>query len=169
MRFQQIVVVFIFFSLVSCAQSSIDAALKLHNSETVPYIYVEELHRKLQLKDHKIKLLDARELEEFNVSHLAEATHVGYQDFNLAEVLEHRSLNTSDTIVVYCSIGVRSEDIGEQFLEAGFKQVYNLYGGIFTWTNQSYPVYVEGEETQRVHPYNKFWGQFLAKAQKSEH
>jgi len=143
------------------AQSSIDQALDWYNSESVPYISVTEM----QNFQNQV-ILDAREWEEYQVSHIKDAVWVGYNEFNLAEVVKNipdKNLN----IVVYCSIGVRSENIGEELLESGYINTKNLYGGIFEWTNQGYPVYnMEGEKTKKVHAYGKLWGKYLTKAEK---
>ena len=46
---------------------------------------------------------------------------VGYDDFKLSEV-EKKLPDKSAEIVVYCSIGVRSENIGEELLESGYSR-----------------------------------------------
>ena len=69
--------------------------------------------------------------------------------------------------MVYCSIGIRSEDISEKLKKAGYTNVYNLYGGIFEWKNRNYPVVnPENEVTEKVHAYSKQWGQWLHKGKK---
>jgi rhodanese-related sulfurtransferase len=145
----------------SYAQSSIDQALDWYNSDSVPYISVTEM----QNFQNQV-ILDAREWEEYKVSHIKDAVWVGYNDFNLAEVVKtipDKNLN----IVVYCSIGVRSENVGEELLESGYSNTRNMYGGIFEWTNQGYPVYnMEGEKTKKVHAYGKLWGKYLTNAEK---
>jgi rhodanese-related sulfurtransferase len=151
-----------FFLLFSAnAQSTIDQALDWYNSESVPYISVTELQN---VKNQII--LDTREWEEYEVSHIKNAVWVGYDDFKLADVITKypdKNLN----IVVYCSIGVRSENIGEELLESGYFNTKNLYGGIFEWSNQGYPVYTaKGEKTKKVHAFGKLWGKYLTKAEK---
>jgi rhodanese-related sulfurtransferase len=151
-----------FFLLFSAnAQSTIDQALDWYNSESVPYISVSEL----QNEKNQI-ILDTREWEEYEVSHIKNAVWVGYDDFKLADVITKypdKNLN----IVVYCSIGVRSENIGEELLESGYFNTKNLYGGIFEWSNQGYPVYTaKGEKTKKVHAFGKLWGKYLTKAEK---
>ena len=43
----------------------------------------------------------------------------------------------------------------------------NLRGGIFDWVNMGYPVYdKEGNETQKIHAYDKSWGKWLIKGEK---
>ena len=101
-------------------------------------------------------LLDAREKKEFEVSHIPGAISVGYEKFNLDSLSE---IDKNKTVIVSCSIGKRSEDIGLKLKDAGFTDVKNHYGGIFDWTNRGYPVVDEyGQDVKRVHPYNSFWG-----------
>ena len=109
-------------------------------------------------------LLDARELKEFEVSHIPSAKYVGYQDFSLSKVSDFAK---TDTIVVYCTVGYRSEKIAEQLSKAGYQNVYNLFGGIFSWKNNSYSVVdIENQKTQRVHCYNKKWSILLLNGEK---
>ena len=147
---------------MSClGQKSIDGLLDLHNRQTVTYIMVPEL-----ATAEGYALLDTREKVEFQVSHLENAVWVGNNEFNLEEVTA--MLPNKDTkIVVYCSIGVRSEDIGEKLQDAGYTNVKNLYGGIFEWKNKGYPVIdPKGRNTEKVHAYNTYWGRLLTNADK---
>ena len=70
-------------------------------------------------------------------------------------------------IVVYCAVGVRSEDIGEILLASGYSEVKNLYGGIFEWKNQG-RIVIDSlkKETENVHAYSKYWGRLLTRANK---
>lgn len=154
----------ILFPLLSLSQPTIDEAIEKYNSKSVDYIRVSEL---VQLKNsnQSIKLLDAREASEYSISHLENAMFGGYEDFSLKSIQDQ--LNTQDTIVVYCSIGVRSEQIGEKLLKAGYKHVFNLYGGIFEWVNSGQTVYDQhNKPTNRIHAYDRFWGRYLEKGQK---
>ena len=104
-------------------------------------------------------VLDTRPAEEFAVSHLPRAQRVGYEDFDLAAVAH---LPKDAPILLYCSVGYRSERIGERLQEAGYTRVYNLYGGIFQWANQDRPLRnAEGAATEAVHPYSDEWGIWL--------
>ena len=130
-------------------------------SSTVPVISVEDLDQQGLETYH---LLDAREWGEFQTSHLEGATWVGYN--NLQETVI-ASLPKDKPVVVYCSVGYRSEKIGEKLEEMGFSNVLNLYGGIFDWVNHGKPVVnSQGESTEKVHAYNKKWGKWLKKGEK---
>jgi len=104
------------------------------------------------------QVLDAREKNEFEISHLKNAIWVGYDDFNFGRI---ESLDKSKPTIVYCSVGYRSEKITEKLRDFGFGNVYNLYGGIFEWANEQKPVYKFETETDSVHAYDKIWGVWL--------
>ena len=108
--------------------------------------------------------LDARERQEYSISRIPTALHVGYQNFT-TKVLD--SIDRKKVMVVYCSIGYRSEKICEQIQKSGFKNVYNLYGGIFEWVNQGLPLHDnQKKQTNKIHAYDKKWGIWLDKGEK---
>ena len=153
---------FLCFSFLSYGQDSISELLKTFNTESVPYISVQEL----AMTKTNATLLDARETNEFYVSHLQDAIHVGYDDFDITRVTE-KIKDKSTKIVVYCSIGVRSEDIAENLKKAGYTNIYNLFGGIFEWKNKENPIYDSTYNvTNNVHVYSKKWGKWLLKGNK---
>lgn len=154
----------LFSGFQTFSQETLDAILAKFNNETVPYISVELLQTKMQ--SGGVILLDARENEEFAVSRIANAIWVGFDNFSLEKTIEQLPNKNAD-IVVYCSLGVRSEKIGEQLLKAGFTNVRNLFGGIFEWKNKGNPVYdTGGNETEKVHAHSKRWGVWLKKGEK---
>ncbi|MCB0445038.1 MAG: rhodanese-like domain-containing protein, partial [Gelidibacter sp.] len=126
--------IFFFISFLAViglqAQDSIDAVLKTHNKNNIPYISVTEA-RMLQLQGKAI-LVDARNREEFEVSAIASAKHINSHPFSFEE-FEKSFPNKNELIIVYCSLGVRSEDFAEKLKKIGYTQVKNLYGGIFEW------------------------------------
>jgi predicted sulfurtransferase len=80
-------------------------------------------------------------------------------------MIKHK-IDKNTPIVVYCSIGYRSEKVGEKLLNEGFT-VYNLYGGIFNWKNSNNPVVDNNEiATQKVHCFNQEWSKWLLKGEK---
>lgn len=155
MRFLFSVITILIIVFSSSAQKKLERTLKLLNSGSVPYIYVNEL----ESAQGKI-ILDTRKREEYEVSHLKDAIWVGYKEFQKDSVIS-KITDKNSPIVVYCSIGVRSEDIGEKLQKAGFTKVQNLYGGIFEWKNQGNTVYKNTVETDSVHTFNKQWGKLL--------
>ncbi|MEP0710436.1 rhodanese-like domain-containing protein [Algoriphagus sp.] len=104
------------------------------------------------------QVVDTREKEEFDVSHLKGAIWVGYDTFSLNNV---SSLDKSKPVLVYCTVGARSQEIGKKLKAAGFSQVYNLYGGLIQWSNEEKPIFHENVQTDKVHTYSKSWGIWL--------
>ncbi|MEX2568470.1 MAG: rhodanese-like domain-containing protein [Cyclobacteriaceae bacterium] len=150
----------VLFAVPAFAQSlPFKALLNTTYEKDFPLVYPEQ---KDLLEDAVI--LDSREQEEFSVSHLEDARWVGYETFSMASVSK---IPKDETIVVYCSIGARSQEIGKKLKAAGFQHVYNLYGGIFHWVNEDNPVFTpDSVQTDRVHTYNKMWGMWLKKGEK---
>jgi rhodanese-related sulfurtransferase len=128
--------------------------------KTVPFIKAKELRENNQ----NYTILDIRELKEYNVSHIKNAISISFNDFNV-KIIKHK-IDKNTPIVVYCSIGYRSEKVGEKLLNEGFT-VYNLYGGIFNWKNSNNPVVDNNEiATQKVHCFNQEWSKWLLKGEK---
>lgn len=109
------------------------------------------------------QVLDTREKEEFQVSHLKDAIWVGYDSFTLEKVV---GIDKEKPILVYCTVGARSQAIGKKLQEAGFTQVYNLYGGIIHWANELKPLESNGNPTSKVHTYSRTWGIWLNQGEK---
>ncbi|HND87659.1 MAG TPA: rhodanese-like domain-containing protein [Saprospiraceae bacterium] len=134
--------------------------LKKLLAHSVPELQVQQL----AADSSAVLLLDAREPREYAVSHIAGAVHVGYDHFRLSNLPD--TMQKQRRIVVYCSVGYRSEKVAEQLRSAGFTDVSNLYGGIFEWVNQGHPVQDRQGPTQRVHAYDRTWGIWLRKGKK---
>ena len=64
----------------------------------------------------------------------------GYKSFD-ADALA--GVKKSAPVVVYCSVGYRSDQIAAKLIKLGYTNVHNLYGGIFDWVNTGYPVFNE--------------------------
>ncbi len=124
---------------------------------------VQEVGIAAAATDSSVVFLDAREPNEYGVSHLKNALHIGYDHFELSSV---QHLDKQAPIIVYCSIGYRSEKIAQKLKQSGFTNVSNLYGGIFEWVNQNHPVYDGVGKTTKIHAYSRSWGIWLKKGVK---
>jgi len=131
---------------------------------TMPLMNVKQLNKKLQSKE-KIYVLDTRDFREYSISHIENAIYVGYEIFSVDKI---SIIPKNAAVVAYCSIGYRSEKVGEIMKAAGYMKVNNLFGGIFDWVNNGFPVYDSaGKKTDRVHPYNRSWGKWLTRGTKA--
>ncbi|OOG73151.1 rhodanese-like domain-containing protein [Algoriphagus sp. A40] len=154
----------LFFGLLFLASTSFSQSIAYKTlldglyDKTFPTVKAEQIN---DLSNYQV--LDTREKEEFDVSHLSGAKWVGFETFNLKNVAE---LDRNQPVLVYCTVGARSQEIGKKLLEAGFTRVYNLYGGIIHWSNSEKPLESEGIPTKKVHTYTRTWGVWLSKGEK---
>lgn len=78
------------------------------------------------------QVLDVRTAEEFAGGHLSGAKQIDFykDDFkaNLAK------LDKNKPVFVYCAGGVRSGSAAKILSDMGFKQIYDLKGGIRAWS-----------------------------------
>lgn len=136
-------------------KKSIDKLLQTYNSQSVPYISAQEL----KMKSDTYIILDTRKKEEFEVSHLPQAIWVGEK---LKEEMLKDFINSKKSIVVYCTVGIRSEDYGEVLKKEMQGKIYNLYGGIFAWKDAGYDLKdSKNKPTIKVHTFSKNWEDYL--------
>ena len=107
-------------------------------------------------------VLDIREPQEYQVSHLPQAINVP-PDTPVKQVIEQylSTRQPGQKILAYCSVGVRSSRYIQQLQGAGIKNTYNLQGSIFAWANQGFPVQQQGKTVQQVHGYDTQWEKYL--------
>lgn len=140
--------------------NSYNMMLRLLLSKSTATVTVEEARQQVG----RAIFMDAREQAEYQVSHLKNARYVGYDAFDINSLL---GIDKTQPIIVYCTVGKRSENISKKLQQAGFTKVHNLYGGILEWVNQGLPVYdPAGNSTNKVHTYTKFWGKWLDKGER---
>ena len=141
-----------------CENPKFDKEVAKYISQTVPVISVEQL-RSFKDQGSPLVILDTREPREYAISHIPGAINVGYDEFDMKNVPD---IPKDAKVVVYCSIGYRSEKIGERLQSNGISHVNNLYGSIFEWANKGYPLEdATGKSTQKIHTYNKAWSKWV--------
>ncbi len=156
---QNLFYIFIFISTLGFTQDDLNKLLKENNQQTIPYISVQEL----AMPKTQAILLDARETNEYVVSHLKNAICIGYDNFDIKKVTDTIT-DKNKEIVVYCSLGIRSEDIAEKLKKEGYTNVRNLYGGIFEWKNNNFKVYNDREKiTDSIHAFSEEWSKWVKK------
>lgn len=146
-------------SLGQITSNRYKALLKTLYKNTVPLVSCDDAE-----KLRSAQFLDTRAYQEFKVSHIPNARWIGYDEFSLDKM---KGIDKQTPLVVYCSVGVRSEQIGKKLLDAGYTNVQNLYGSLFEWVNQDKPIVDEkGKPTNKVHGYSRTWGIWLKKGEK---
>jgi len=81
------------------------------------------------------QLLDVRTPEEYSVEHIDNAKNVNWNEDDF--VAKVNSYDKSKPIFVYCKVGGRSAQAANKLAELGFKEIYNLNGGIMKWNAEN--------------------------------
>ncbi|MCZ8020528.1 MAG: rhodanese-like domain-containing protein [Cyclobacteriaceae bacterium] len=90
------------------------------------------------LKQKKGVLLDVRMPEEFTAGHLPGAMLLDY--YNDTFEKSAAQLDKTKPVFVYCKTGGRSSSAAKILRDLGFREVYDLNGGITAWKNAGKPV-----------------------------
>jgi rhodanese-related sulfurtransferase len=163
MRYLYFLVFYFVFKISALAQvqsAEFDKLIKKTIKGSVKTISVQELAKNYA----KYIVFDTRESKEYKVSHLKNAKNLGFTTIDHSLL---KNVPKNAPIVVYCSIGARSEIVGEKLKAKGYTNVQNLYGSIFEWVNSGYPVYTSKNiPTQKVHTYDSTWGLWLEKGKR---
>jgi len=87
--------------------------------------------------DKSVIIIDVRTPDEFNKGHLKNSLNVNWFDENFDENLNIFSKDLP--VMVYCLSGGRSSKANERIKSLGFKNVYELDGGILEWRRNKLP------------------------------
>ena len=108
------------------------------DAEDVPlnFIDVNVSQAKEMIDSGEFFLLDVRTQGEYNEGHINGSTLIP------VELIESKldEIPKDEKILVYCRSGRRSAQASQILVDNGFKQVYNMKGGIIEWTNSDYEV-----------------------------
>ncbi|ADY52068.1 Rhodanese domain protein [Pseudopedobacter saltans DSM 12145] len=130
-----------------------DVFLKENIKGDAPFVSVDSLKT-----TNSTVFLDAREKQEFDISHIRGARNIGYIWFDMRNIYD---IPKSAHIVIYCTIGNRSEKIGSKLIKAGYQNVHVLYGGLIKWINEGLALYRnDGAQTTEIHTYNEQWAKW---------
>lgn len=103
----------------------------------VPELTPEQFRKRWSEKpgSDKVVLLDVREPAELELATLPGAVHIPMRE--VPQRLDE--LDREAALVVVCHVGARSRQVAGFLLAAGFKQVFNLTGGIDAWSQEIDP------------------------------
>ncbi len=111
-------------------------AFRINNPNLPPRVKslsVAELKQKMDAGE-KFMLLDVRTREERRIAKLDGARRL--DEDVISDLLE---MDRATPLVFICHEGVRSKTAAEQFLAQGFKNVYNVEGGMEAWSRDVDP------------------------------
>jgi rhodanese-related sulfurtransferase len=97
----------------------------------------ENFQAKLSSMSEKT-ILDVRTHKEYSSGHLKDAVCMDYYNDDFKQKVDQ--LDRSKPVFVYCAAGSRSESAGKILAQMGFKEIYNLKGGINAWIKDNQPI-----------------------------
>ncbi len=146
-RFSKILLSFFllvpFISLISC------------NDISSQRVSAEDFYTKL-IDDNSSIIIDVRTPEEFSKGHLRNALNINWFDENFESQVE--ILSRERPVFIYCLSGGRSAKALDKISEMGFKNSYELNGGILEWRKNNYPesiIKVDYEKSLSVNEFSK--------------
>ncbi|SFB76195.1 thioredoxin [Flexibacter flexilis DSM 6793] len=80
----------------------------------------------------KAQVLDVRSTEEFTGGHLANATNIDWNGDDFEKQVKAQ-VKTNEPVFVYCLSGGRSARAASKLREMGYKEVYDMQGGMMAW------------------------------------
>ena len=88
-------------------------------------------------------IVDVRTPGEFSKGHLINATNIDWNGNDFEKQIS--TLDKSKPVLVYCLSGGRSAAAAAQMRSEGFKEVYDLVGGIMKWRGANLPETTKNE------------------------
>ena len=125
--------IFYFLLLIPALSNCSRGQVQNSNVNLTPEQFVEKTK---QLPD--VVIIDVRTPEEFSRSYIDNAVNIDWLGNNFDS---HINLIDKDKpVIVYCASGNRSASAANSMRSKGFKEVYELKGGIVKWASENYPV-----------------------------
>lgn len=111
-----------------------------HEDEAFPYQTIGTDEAK-KLIEQGTRVIDVRQLEEWQSGHIAQATLVPLNGiYSFGQALKDLNLPAEEEVIFVCRSGQRSATASEIALVAGLKKVYNLANGMNGWISRDYPI-----------------------------
>lgn len=126
--YKNLIIAFFLMLLTGCGKAQSN-----HNESSLPATEFSE--RLSKTKD--AQLIDVRTPGEFQNGHLKNAMNIDWKADDFAD--KAATLDKDKPVFVYCMSGPRSSAAAEKLQEMGFKNVYEMQGGMMKWRNANLP------------------------------
>ena len=144
-----------FFGLFGVDWTSVDDKID-KEFPNIDFISSDELFGLYNSTTELPVIIDVRELDDYQVSHLNSALNI-----QTGAEVANQVPDKEAAIIVYCSVGYRSSGVAADLESLGYTNVRNLRHSLFEWANVGKPMVNSEGNTTMAHPYNKAWGNLL--------
>ena len=109
------------------------------NNQIIEDITLEEAFALMEDNryDENFVIIDVRTPEEYAGGHIEKAINLDYYSETFADELDQ--LDKEKTYLIYCRTDHRSGEALDMMAELGFREVYNMLGGIVQWEEVKLP------------------------------
>ena len=119
-----------FLLVASCGSNGNTAGAQVAGPQIKSKVSVDDFEKKKSTISN-VQLIDVRTPEEFADGHLENALNIDINGDSFdADVAK---MDKTRPVLVYCRSGGRSSSAAEKLKDKGFKEVYDLSGGITAW------------------------------------
>jgi len=150
---------FILFSFMFIIGTSCTASQKTGITSLTPKAFANKI-----AEVTNPQIIDVRTPEEFKGGAIENAQNFNWNSSEFSSKIEHLDKNLP--VFVYCLSGGRSAAASQALLDNGYKEIYELEGGIMAWNNAGLPlagaqVAKEGMSMEDFNKLLKFDGKVL--------
>jgi rhodanese-related sulfurtransferase len=96
--------------------------------------------------DGGLRILDVRTAPEYRAGHLEGSINLDIRSPSFADELD--ALDRGKAYLVYCRTGVRSSRAAAIMRSLGFRELYDLAGGLVGWHREGFGVSTESQKGQ---------------------
>ena len=137
-----VIIASVFFIAIASGQTT--------GNESYPPLALDSFAAKIG-RQSKPQVIDARSADEFSLNHIIGAINFNLQTEDYANRVQ--SLNKNEPVFIY-SIGTgRSGQLAKDLRSKGFKEVYDLRGGIANWVGGGNPYYTSAKKSVTLQEY----------------
>lgn len=102
-----------------------------NSQETEHYKVLTADQYEQAVAEQNVQIIDVRTADEFADGYIKGAKNINIQNKNFELIAN--DLDKEKPVYIYCRSGMRSAKAGKTLEEMGFKEIYDLKGGILAW------------------------------------
>ncbi len=137
MKKQILIFLIAVFGVWACNSNKSENASNLSINTEVLTLQAQTFQQKIQ-QTPEAQVLDVRTPEECASGMIAKATQIEYGTDDFEQKLN--KLDKKKPVFVYCRSGGRSAKAAEKLKTLGFEKIFDLQGGIKSWTDSGLPL-----------------------------
>ena len=129
MKKSKLIALVCFLTILSCKEHQTEAQSSSTKKGINEKVVTADFKEMTENKD--VQLIDVRTPKEYNEGHIKNAENIDFYNDQFYDDMS--KLDKTKPLYIYCRSGGRSGKAAAKLKELGFKEVYDLQGGILDW------------------------------------